>query len=43
MYVLSLLIRGPFFFYVVLVMKIPYLAYFQTHLGSTIVESHRLS
>jgi peptidoglycan/LPS O-acetylase OafA/YrhL len=33
---LSLLFSGPFF-YVVLVMKIPYFAYFQTHLASTIV------
>jgi len=36
-YLLSLLIAAPFFFYVVLKLDVPYLAYFKTHLGSTVV------
>ena len=36
-YLLSLLLAAPFFFYVVLKMNFPQLAYFRSHLASTIV------
>ncbi|HMD96878.1 MAG TPA: acyltransferase [Terriglobia bacterium] len=34
-YLLSLLLTGPFFFYAVLKLDVPYFAYFKTHLAST--------